>query len=247
MFLINNQQILQLVKICFSAKYKCKSIRKKKVLTLLIDMIHRRLVSLVLFSFIIILLFLQQSSGSGLYGPCFNDTDCGTIDTYCKKGSCACREHFTEWTDTCIELANPRVSCTRKHECHSILGSRSICTRHGQCACKPFHHLYNGQCVKNRDLYDICEHDHQCYCGKDCGERIACINKNCTCSPGNTPYKIRRCISNKSPKLKSGYIIVPLMMITNYLTLINLTQSLIELTFLINTIHYLLIITKIRL
>ncbi|KAJ8958295.1 hypothetical protein NQ318_017441, partial [Aromia moschata] len=44
------------------------------------------------------------------------------------------------------------------------------------------------------DLHDICEHDHQCYCGADCEDKIACIGRNCTCKPGHKPYRIRRCI-----------------------------------------------------
>ncbi|XP_074039036.1 uncharacterized protein [Leptinotarsa decemlineata] len=149
-----------------------------------------------------ILVFLTISfhriSGSPLNGPCASDDDCGTIDTYCKNQTCVCAENFGVWYDSCVQLSSPAVRCKKKTECHNILGVRSMCTKKFQCACKPFHHLHMGQCVKNRDLDEMCEHDHQCYCGAGCEERIACIHKNCTCKPGHKPYRTRRCIDDPS-------------------------------------------------
>ncbi|CAH2013734.1 unnamed protein product [Acanthoscelides obtectus] len=65
-----------------------------------------------------------------------------------------------------------------------------------ECACKPFHHIHMGQCVKNRDLDDACDHDHQCYCGAGCENRIACIDKQCSCREGYKPYGSRRCVDD---------------------------------------------------
>jgi len=110
---------------------------------------------------------------------------------------CSCRENFAIWFDSCVPLAHPRVPCTKKHDCHKTLGIKSMCTKKNQCACKAFHHLHMGQCVKNRDLLDTCDHDHQCYCGADCQDKIACIHNNCSCKAGHSPYKSRRCISDQ--------------------------------------------------
>ncbi|XP_066138301.1 uncharacterized protein [Euwallacea fornicatus] len=147
--------------------------------------------------FIFVFVWLGGALGSALHGPCETDDDCGTIDTICYKGVCACRENFAVWYDSCVPLANPRVTCSKKQECHKALGIKSMCTKKNQCACKAFHHLHNGQCVKNRDLHDLCDHDRQCYCGADCQEKIACIHKNCSCRAGHSPYKSRRCISDQ--------------------------------------------------
>ncbi|ENN79324.1 uncharacterized protein LOC109535015 [Dendroctonus ponderosae] len=147
-------------------------------------------------AFTVLSICIIGSAGSALHGPCETDDDCGTMDTVCKNGVCACQEQFAVWFDSCISLAQPRVACTKKHECHKKMGIRSICTKKNQCACKAFHHLHLGQCVKNRDLHDTCDHDHQCYCGADCQSKIACIHKNCSCIAGHSPYKSRRCISD---------------------------------------------------
>lgn len=40
--------------------------------------------------------------GSAIHGPCESDDDCGTMDTICHKGVCACRENFAVWFDSCI-------------------------------------------------------------------------------------------------------------------------------------------------
>ncbi|KAJ8913761.1 hypothetical protein NQ315_002441, partial [Exocentrus adspersus] len=93
-----------------------------------------------------------------------------------------------------VLVAKPRITCVKRHDCQSILGVKSMCTKSSYCACKPFHHLHHGQCVKNRDLHDICDHDHQCYCGAGCEDKIACIERNCSCRPGHKPYRSRRCI-----------------------------------------------------
>nr|CAI5858003.1 unnamed protein product [Callosobruchus analis] len=95
-----------------------------------------------------------------------------------------------------LRIPTPSIRCTKKHDCHSSLGSRSICTKRMECACKPFHHIHLGQCVKNRDLEDACDHDHQCYCGAGCESRIACIDKQCFCREGYKPYGSRRCIDD---------------------------------------------------
>lgn len=144
------------------------------------------------------------TTGSALHGPCETNDDCGTIDTICHKGVCVCTENFAVWYDSCVSLPLPRITCTKKHECHKSLGIKSMCTKKNQCACKPFHHLHLGQCVKNRDLHDTCDHDHQCYCGGDCQDRIACIHKNCSCKAGHRPYKSRRCISDEPVVLNVG-------------------------------------------
>ncbi|XP_019880580.1 uncharacterized protein LOC109608574 [Aethina tumida] len=145
---------------------------------------------------IIIAVFLfVRISGSALHGSCLINEDCGTIDTYCKDGVCSCKPNFIVWYDSCLQITTPPMHCRKKDECQNVLGARSLCTRNNVCACRPFHHLHNGQCVKNRDLHDICEHDHQCYCGVDCGDKIACIGRNCTCKPGHKAYRSRRCIS----------------------------------------------------
>ncbi|KAG5892831.1 hypothetical protein JTB14_032425 [Gonioctena quinquepunctata] len=149
---------------------------------------------------ILVFLFVltHRISGSPLNGPCESNDDCGTIDTYCRNSTCVCEENFGVWYDSCVQLSAPVVPCKRKHECHAVLGVKSMCTKKFQCACKPFHHLHLGQCVKNRDLDDMCEHDYQCYCGAGCEEKIACIHKNCTCKPGHKPYRTRRCIGDPS-------------------------------------------------
>ncbi|XP_057662700.1 uncharacterized protein LOC130897805 [Diorhabda carinulata] len=141
-------------------------------------------------------ILVQKNAGSPLHGACLSTEDCGTIDTYCRNQTCVCRENFSVWYDSCIELPSPAIRCSKKQECHELLGPRSMCTKKNQCACKPFHHLHQGQCVKNRDLHDQCEHDHQCYCGAECQAKIACIHKSCTCKPGHKPYKIRRCMED---------------------------------------------------
>ncbi|XP_060524543.1 uncharacterized protein LOC132700960 [Cylas formicarius] len=132
--------------------------------------------------------------GSGLHERCDTDEDCGTIDTYCSNKICACKEHFAVFYDSCVPLAQPRIRCTDRNQCQEVMGIRSMCTKKRQCVCKPFHHLHLGQCVKNRDLHDICEHDHQCYCGAGCENKIACIGRNCTCKHGHRPYRSRQCI-----------------------------------------------------
>lgn len=107
-------------------------------------------------------------------------------------------------------VASEKIECTRKEQCHHILGNKSTC-KNKRCVCRPFHHLHKEQCVKNKgnnkmhfifwsklrsfsDLHDFCEHDHQCYCGQDCVERIGCTNNKCTCREGYKTYSIRRCI-----------------------------------------------------
>ncbi|XP_028133230.1 uncharacterized protein LOC114328558 [Diabrotica virgifera virgifera] len=155
--------------------------------------------------------FIQRSTGSPLHGGCTSSEDCGTIDTYCKNETCVCRDNFAVWYDSCVQMPTPALRCSKKQECHKSLGARSMCTKKGQCACKPFHHIHSGQCVKNRDLHDQCEHDHQCYCGAECQGKIACIHKSCACKPGHRPYKIRRCI------LDPAYIDIP--------SIYNLTSS----------------------
>lgn len=145
-------------------------------------------------SLVFICVLIRRNQGSALHGACLSNDDCGTIDTYCKNETCVCRENFAVWYDSCIQMPSPPIRCTKKLECHPTLGGRSMCTKKGQCACKAFHHLHQGQCVKNRDLHTICEHDHQCYCGADCEAKIACIHKSCTCKTGHKPYRTRRCI-----------------------------------------------------
>ncbi|CAG9860998.1 unnamed protein product [Phyllotreta striolata] len=145
-------------------------------------------------SLVFICVLIERSQGSALHGSCLTNDDCGTIDTYCRNQTCVCRENFSVWYDSCVQTPSPPLRCSKKHECHSKLGARSMCTKKGLCTCKPFHHLHQGQCVKNRDLHDNCEHDHQCYCGADCEDKIACIHKSCSCKPGHKPYRIRRCI-----------------------------------------------------
>ncbi|CAH1971219.1 unnamed protein product [Acanthoscelides obtectus] len=140
--------------------------------------------------------FIYHTTGSALHGECFTSEDCGTIDTYCKNNTCACKENFAVWYDSCIQLPTPGIRCTKKHDCHASLGVRSICTKRMECACKPFHHIHMGQCVKNRDLDDACDHDHQCYCGAGCENRIACIEKQCSCREGYKPYGSRRCVDD---------------------------------------------------
>lgn len=49
------------------------------------------------------------------------------------------------------------------------------------------------------DLHDGCQHDHQCYCGSDCEDKIGCNGRICSCKPGHKSYMIRRCI-RKSQK-----------------------------------------------
>ncbi|KAL1500900.1 hypothetical protein ABEB36_006319 [Hypothenemus hampei] len=140
---------------------------------------------------------ISGTMGSALHGPCDNDDACGTIDTECQNGVCVCRENFTVLYDSCVPMAESRVHCTKKNDCHKVLGVKSTCTKKNQCVCKQFHHLHLGQCVKNRDLHETCDHDHQCYCGVDCQLKIACIHKNCSCKAGHSPYKSRRCISDQ--------------------------------------------------
>ncbi|XP_076268042.1 uncharacterized protein LOC143201072 [Rhynchophorus ferrugineus] len=144
---------------------------------------------------VIAVCFVANVAGSALHGACETDDDCGTIDTLCHNGICTCKEHFAVWFDSCVALPHPRIACEKKNECHRTLGIKSMCTKKNLCACKPFHHLHQGQCVKNRDLHDMCDHDHQCYCGADCQDKIACIHKNCSCKAGHKPYRTRRCIS----------------------------------------------------
>ncbi|CAH0559404.1 unnamed protein product, partial [Brassicogethes aeneus] len=168
--------------------------------------------------------FIKYSSGSGLHGQCDFDEDCGTIDTHCHSGICSCKPNFIVLFDSCIQVTTPPIHCRRKEECHRALGSRSLCSKNNICACRAFHHLHNGQCVKNRDLHETCEHDHQCYCGVDCGDKIACIARNCTCKTGHRPYRSRRCILTEpllvhlnspstTPKIKD----IPLLTVTLFL------------------------------
>ncbi|XP_050313434.1 uncharacterized protein LOC126748327 isoform X2 [Anthonomus grandis grandis] len=146
-------------------------------------------------------IWIMRVTGSALHEHCETDDDCGTIDTVCEKNICVCRENFAVWFDSCLQLPQPRIACTKKHDCQKTLGVRSTCTKKSQCACKPFHHLHNNQCIKNRDLHESCDNDSQCYCGADCQEKIACIHKNCSCKAGHSSYKSRRCISDDSSVL----------------------------------------------
>ncbi|KAK9882142.1 hypothetical protein WA026_019661 [Henosepilachna vigintioctopunctata] len=141
----------------------------------------------------IMLLLIDQSLGSALHGPCASHEECGTFDTHCRNGTCVCKDNFMTVFDSCVHVATENIECKRKEECHSILGSKSTC-KNKRCVCRPFHHLHKKQCVKNKDLHDFCEHDHQCYCGQDCIDRIGCIKHKCTCKEGYKPYSIRRCI-----------------------------------------------------
>lgn len=38
-----------------------------------------------------------------LNGKCDVDANCGTLDSYCKNGTCTCSEEFTTYEDSCVK------------------------------------------------------------------------------------------------------------------------------------------------
>lgn len=47
--------------------------------------------------------FCELFVGVLLNGKCDVDTNCGTLDSFCKNGTCACIENFTTFEDSCVK------------------------------------------------------------------------------------------------------------------------------------------------
>jgi hypothetical protein len=140
----------------------------------------------------VILTFLIAAvSGSALHGSCEKNEQCGTVDTYCRNGTCICKDGFAVNEDHCVQLVVPEIACTHRSKCNLHSGHKGLFCHEKRCVCRSFHHFHNSQCVKSKGLDQECTSDHQCYCGEDCKEKIECAEGMCACKKGFKRYSTR--------------------------------------------------------